>query len=195
MLTWQGIFDEIRSHRKTLLQANIVALLAVMAAVPVPLLLPLMVDEVLLNHPGPFVAAIGAWFPQGWHGPLLFIGAALLITVCLRLTAILLNVWQGRAFSLMAKQVVYRIRSRMLDRLSKIALSEFETVGAGRVTSHFRHRRQCDRYIPWRVDFRFPGIDTDPGRHRRRAVLDALAVGAVHFSAESVGDPVLLPPG
>ena len=137
MLTWQGIFDEIKSHRKTLLQANFVALLAVMAAVPVPLLLPLMVDEVLLDHPGPFVGAVGAWFPQDWHGPVLFIGAALLITVGLRLTAILLNVWQGRAFSLMAKQVVYRIRTRMLDRLSKIALSEFETVGAGRVTSHF----------------------------------------------------------
>ena len=137
MLTWQGVFDEIRSHRATLLQANLVALLAVMASVPVPLLLPLMVDEVLLNHPGAFVAAIGAWFPQGWHGPVLFIGVVLLMTVGLRLLSILLNVWQGREFSLLAKQVVYRIRVQMLGRLSKIALSEFETVGAGRVTSHF----------------------------------------------------------
>ena len=107
------------------------------AAVPVPLLLPLMVDEVLLHHPGKMVATIGAWFPQAWHGPVLFIGAALLLTLGLRLTAILLNVWQGRTFSLMAKEVVYRIRVRMLSRLSRIALSEFETVGAGRVTSHF----------------------------------------------------------
>ncbi|MBZ0068547.1 MAG: ABC transporter ATP-binding protein/permease, partial [Thiobacillus sp.] len=59
------------------------------------------------------------------------------LTLGLRLTAILLNVWQGRTFSLMAKEVVYRIRVRMLSRLSRIALSEFETVGAGRVTSHF----------------------------------------------------------
>jgi len=83
------------------------------------------------------VATIGAWFPVAWHGPVLFIGSALLFTVGLRLAAILLNVWQGRAFSLMAKEVVYRIRVRMLSRLSRIALSEFETVGAGRVTSHF----------------------------------------------------------
>jgi ATP-binding cassette, subfamily C, bacterial len=100
-------------------------------------LLPLMVDEVLLHHPGRMVATIGAWFPPAWHGPVLFIGAALLLTVVLRLTAILLNVWQGRSFSLLAKEVVYRIRVRMLARLSKIALSQFETVGAGRVTSHF----------------------------------------------------------
>jgi ATP-binding cassette subfamily C protein len=137
MLTWRSIADELIKHRKRLLQANFIALLAVMAAVPVPLLLPLMVDEVLLHHPGKMVAVIGAWFPQSWHGPVLFISAALLLTVALRLTAILLNVWQGRTFSLLAKEVVYSIRVRMLSRLSRIALSEFETVGAGRVTSHF----------------------------------------------------------
>jgi ATP-binding cassette subfamily C protein len=137
MLTWRGIADELKTHRQRLLQANVVAVLAVMAAVPIPLLLPLMVDEVLLHHPGPMVAAIGAWFPVAWHGAVLFIGATLLITLVLRLAAILLNVWQGRAFSLLAKEVVYRIRVRMLNRLSKIALSQFETVGAGRVTSHF----------------------------------------------------------
>ncbi len=137
MLTWRGIADELKLHRARLLQANVIALLAVAAAVPVPLLLPLMVDEVLLHHPGAFVERIGAAFPPAWHGPVLFIGVALLLTVALRLTAILLNVWQGRTFSLLAKDVVYRIRVRMLARLSRIALSEFETVGAGRVTSHF----------------------------------------------------------
>jgi ATP-binding cassette subfamily C protein len=137
MLTWRGIADELKIHRTRLLQANVIALLAVAAAVPVPLLLPLMVDEVLLHHPGAFVGRIGAVFPAAWHGPVLFIGMALLLTVALRLTSILLNVWQGRTFSLLAKDVVYRIRVRMLARLSRIALSEFETVGAGRVTSHF----------------------------------------------------------
>jgi len=137
MLSWRGILAELKVHRGRLLRANVVALLAVIAAVPVPLLLPLMVDEVLLDHPGPMVAAISAWFPAAWHGPVLFIGATLAITLVLRLAAIVLNVWQGRAFSLLAKAVVYRIRVRMLNRLSKIALSQFETVGAGRVSSHF----------------------------------------------------------
>jgi ATP-binding cassette subfamily C protein len=137
MLTWRGIYNELGNHRRRLLLAHLVALLAVIASVPIPLLLPLMVDEVLLHHPGNMVAAIGAWFPVAWHGPVLFIGAALALSLVLRLTAILLNVWQGRSFSLLAKEVVYRIRVRMLARLSKIALSQFETVGAGRVTSHF----------------------------------------------------------
>ncbi len=137
MLTWRGILDELRQHRARLALANLLALLAVVASVPVPLLLPLMVDEVLLGHPGAMVAAIGAWFPVAWHGPALFLGVTLLLTLALRLAAIVLNVWQTRTFSLLAKDVVYRIRVRMLNRLSKIALSQFETVGAGRVTSHF----------------------------------------------------------
>lgn len=81
MLTWRSIADELKTHRARLLQGNLAALLAVAAAVPVPLLLPLMVDEVLLHHPGKMVAVIGAWFPPAWHGPLLFIGMALLLTV------------------------------------------------------------------------------------------------------------------
>ena len=137
MLTWQAIAADIRSHRRRLVQANFVAILAVIAAVPVPLLLPLMVDEVLLGHPGRFVGWIGDATPSAWHGPVLFIVTALLLTLLLRLASILLNVWQSRSFSLLAKDVVFRIRGRMLNRLSRIALSEFETVGAGRVTSHF----------------------------------------------------------
>jgi len=137
MLTWQAISADILTHRGRLVQANFIAVLAVIAAVPVPLLLPLMVDEVLLGHPGRFVGWIADATPPAWHGAVLFIGVALLLTLGLRLASMLLNVWQGRTFSLLAKDVVYRIRARMLNRLSRIALSEFETVGAGRVTSHF----------------------------------------------------------
>jgi ATP-binding cassette subfamily C protein len=136
-LSWQAIRDEVSKHRRKLLLGNLAALLAVLAAVPVPLILPVLVDEVLLNHPGWFVATVGPLFPQAWHGPLLFIGAALLLTVVLRLMAIVLNVWQSRTFALVAKEVVYGIRRRMLQRLSGIALSEYETLGSGKVSSHF----------------------------------------------------------
>ncbi|MFA5081458.1 MAG: ABC transporter ATP-binding protein [Hydrogenophilaceae bacterium] len=125
------------SHRRKLVLANLVAVLAVMAAVPVPLVLPILVDEVLLNRPGRFVAAVAPLFPPSWHGPVLFIGSALLLTVVLRLIAISLNVWQGRSFALAAKEVVFNIRRRLLDRLSRIALSQYETLGSGKVTSHF----------------------------------------------------------
>jgi ATP-binding cassette subfamily C protein len=136
-LSWPIIFSEVRRHRGALLRGNVVALLAVACAVPVPLFLPMLVDEVLLKRPGGFIGFFAPRLPSGWEGPVVFILIALAITFGLRLLSILLNVWQSRTFSLLAKEVVYRIRARMLDRLSRIALSEYETLGSGRVTSHF----------------------------------------------------------
>jgi ATP-binding cassette subfamily C protein len=136
-LSWPDILRELRPHRRSLIRGNLIALLAVTCAVPVPLFLPILVDEVLLHRPGRFVAFFGPLFPEAWHGPVLFVLLALMLTVSLRLAAILLNVWQLRTFSLVSKEVVYRIRARMLQRLSRIALSEYETLGSGRVTSHF----------------------------------------------------------
>ena len=136
-LTWAGIMRELAPHRASLLKGNLIAMLAVACAVPVPLFLPVLVDEVLLGHPGRFVAFFGPWFPPAWHGPVLFVVIALLLTMGLRLAGMLLNVWQLRTFSLVSKEIVYRVRARMLAQLSKIALSEYETLGSGRVTSHF----------------------------------------------------------
>ncbi len=136
-LTWRDILHGVRRHKAALAKGNVIALLAVICAVPVPLFLPLLVDEVLLHRPGRFLATVGPWFPEPWHGPALFIAAALMITIVLRLMAILFNVWQSRTFSLISKEVVYGIRQRMLERLSKIALSEYETLGSGAVTSRF----------------------------------------------------------
>ena len=135
--SWRHLFAAVLTHRGALWRGNLVAVLAVAAAVPIPLLLPILVDEVLLNRPGAFIAAVAPWFPVQWQGPALYILAALWLTLGLRLIAILLNVWQARSFALVSKAVVFGLRERMLGQLQRVALSEYETLGAGRVTSHF----------------------------------------------------------
>jgi len=136
-LTWQLIFAGLARHRQALVRGNVIAMAAVLCAVPVPLFLPILVDEVLLNKPGAFVAYFQPWFPESWQGPILFVLVGLVMTVGLRLASILLNVWQLRTFSLVSKEVVYEIRASLLQRLSGIALAEYETLGSGRVTSLF----------------------------------------------------------
>lgn len=136
-LSWRAIWVDLLSHRAALYKGNLAAVLAVAAAVPVPLFLPILVDEVLLQKPGGFISAVGPFFPEGWHGPILFTLAALGLTLSLRLASIFLNVWQTRLFSLVSKAVVFRIRERLLRHLERVALSEYETLGTGRVTSHF----------------------------------------------------------
>ena len=45
--TWGEVIQMIARHRRELIAANVIAVLGAMAAVPVPLLIPLLVDEVL----------------------------------------------------------------------------------------------------------------------------------------------------
>ncbi|MDP3481910.1 MAG: ABC transporter ATP-binding protein, partial [Sulfuricella sp.] len=128
--TWSSILGIVREHKKDLISAHIVAILAAVASVPIPLLMPLLVDEVLLHQPGRLVAWLNSQFPAAWHGPVLYISAVLALTLALRLTALILGVWQGRSFTLIAKDVVVRMREQMLLRLSRIAMSEYETLGS-----------------------------------------------------------------
>jgi len=135
--TWSSIAAIVREHKRGLIVAHLVALLAALVSVPIPLLMPLLVDEVLLHQPGRLVALADGLFPAAWRGPLLYIGAVLAVTLLLRLTALLLGVWQTRNFTLIAKDVVFRMREQMLLRLSRIAMAEYETLGSGAVASHF----------------------------------------------------------
>ncbi len=134
---WSMIFALVLRHRRTLIWAHIIALGAALASVPVPLLLPLLVDEVLLHQPGSSVALMNAWFPTSWHGAALYISVMLFLTVLLRALAVILNVWQTWHFTRIAKEVTYQLRCDLLGRLERASLAEYELLGSGAVSSHF----------------------------------------------------------
>jgi len=50
--TWDTIYKIALEHKKALIYSHIIAILATIVSVPVPLLMPMLVDEVLLNKPG-----------------------------------------------------------------------------------------------------------------------------------------------
>ncbi|MCU7843085.1 MAG: ABC transporter ATP-binding protein/permease [Candidatus Thiodiazotropha sp. (ex Monitilora ramsayi)] len=123
-------------HRRELIAANLIAILGAMAAVPVPLLIPLLVDEVLLGQPGRAVGLMNSLFPETWHGPVLYIMAVLVLTLVLRFLALIFGVWQTWQFTRIAKDVIYHIRRDLLRRLERISMSSYETMGSGTVASH-----------------------------------------------------------
>lgn len=136
-IQWSWIRDIALSHKRELIIAHIVALLGTLAAVPIPLLMPLLVDEVLLDQPGAIVHTLQPMFPPEWYGPVLYIMATLFITLLLRFMALVASVWQTRQFVTIAKDITYQIRKRMLAHLQCIAMSAYETMGSGTITSHF----------------------------------------------------------
>ncbi len=133
---WNRILQLASEHKKILIQAHIIALVAALILVPVPMLMPLLVDEVLLDKPGKLVAAVNLVFPESWHGPTLVIISFMLLTILLRFTGTLLSVWQTREFTLVAKDVTFRLRRDLLQRLQTISMDEYETLGSGAVASH-----------------------------------------------------------
>lgn len=135
--SWDYILKITLSHKRELILANLVAILATIASVPLPLLMPLLVDEVLLEKPGLLINTLSPLFPAQWHGPVLYILLILLITIVLRAISLVLNVWQGRQFTIISKDIIFRMRKKMLRRLGCISMAEYETLGSGAVSSHF----------------------------------------------------------
>ena len=132
---WSDLFKQVLHYRKQLFTANAVAILAALLSVPIPLLIPLLVDEVLLHKPGASIAFLNNLFPEVWHSPILYISVMTLITVVLRLLWLVCSVYQTREFTLISKDITYHIRQRLLKHLETIAMSQYETLGTGTVNS------------------------------------------------------------
>nr|WP_053146527.1 ABC transporter ATP-binding protein [Pseudomonas sp. P97.38] len=135
-LSWAEIRRLALKHKKALWIANGVAVLATLCSVPIPLLLPLLVDEVLLGRGDAALNVMNQLLPAGWQQAAGYIGLMLLATLVLRCGALLFNVLQARLFARLAKDIVYRIRIRLIERLKRISLGEYESLGSGTVAAH-----------------------------------------------------------
>ncbi len=134
--SWREVIGMVLKHRKELIKANMIAILGAIVAVPIPLLIPLLVDEVLLDQPATAIDLINSISPESWHHPSLYILVILLLTLIMRLAALILGVWQMRQFTIISKDVTFRIRKNLLLRLKRVSMSEYETLGSGTVASH-----------------------------------------------------------
>ncbi|MGZ4999020.1 MAG: ABC transporter ATP-binding protein [Methylomonas sp.] len=98
--------------------------------------MPLLVDEVLLGHPGLVLNAVNPFLPDDWRQPIVYIVGVLVASLMLRLFALVLNIIQTRQFSNIAKDVIFRIRASLINHLQHISMSEYESLGSGTVTAH-----------------------------------------------------------
>ncbi|MCQ3032888.1 ABC transporter ATP-binding protein [Pseudomonas syringae group sp. J309-1] len=135
-LSWAQIRRLASRHKKALWIANGVAVLATLCTVPIPLLLPLLVDEVLLGHGDSALKFMNNFLPDSLQKPAGYIGLMLLFTFGLRLGALVFNVVQAKLFARLSKDIVYRVRIRLIERLKRISLGEYESLGGGTVTAH-----------------------------------------------------------
>jgi ATP-binding cassette subfamily C protein len=134
--SWNYIFQIAREHKKALIYSHIIAILAMVASVPVPLFMPLLVDEILLNKPGLIIASLNPFIPASWQVPVFYITAVLLASLLLRIIAIVFNIIQAREFSCIAKDIIFRIRKNLIGHLQTISMAEYESLGTGSIVTH-----------------------------------------------------------
>ncbi|MBN2607426.1 MAG: ABC transporter ATP-binding protein [Thiotrichales bacterium] len=133
--SWKRIFELVVAHKPNLIKAHIIALLAMLVTVPLPLLLPLLVDEVLLHKPGFIVNTLNTMIPQAWQTAIGYIAIVSVVTILLRFFGVIFGVWQMQQFTVIAKDVTYKIRRDLLARVQGVAMTQYETMGSGSVTA------------------------------------------------------------
>ncbi|PWF74100.1 ABC transporter ATP-binding protein [Vibrio sp. T9] len=130
------LITQVKKHKSKLIIANLIAVLATLISVPIPLLMPLMVDEVLLDQPAKGLAAMNAILPEAWHTPTGYIFFTLFLVVLMRATSQGLNILQSRQFTLVSKTITFEMRSKMIDKLGRISIRQYETKGSGGINAH-----------------------------------------------------------
>jgi len=130
------LITQVKKHKSKLIIANLIAVLATLISVPIPLLMPLMVDEVLLDQPAKGLDAMNAILPEAWHTPTGYIFFTLFLVVLMRAASQGLNILQSRQFTLVSKTITFEMRSKMIDKLGRISIRKYETKGSGGINAH-----------------------------------------------------------
>lgn len=133
MISIKSILREISKHKKVLMVANVVAILSTLLTIPVPLLIPLLIDEIILGKGGKITEMIDQYLTIS--SPEYYILTVLIITLVLKSISLLLNLLHIRLFTKIAKQVTYTIRKKLLNHLQTVSMSEYDMLGSGAVSA------------------------------------------------------------
>lgn len=134
MIAFKHLFTMMLRYKRSLLWGNVIAILATLISIPIPLLIPLMVDEVLLKKGGKITEAIDSI--TSLQEPLLYIGIVLVVTIALRFIFFLLSVVSQKFFITLSQELGFAIRVRALEHLKHVSMSAYERLGSGKVITH-----------------------------------------------------------
>ena len=125
------IFKLILDNKKSLIIGQILTIIAIIISVPIPLLLPLLVDEVLLNKPDFFVNNINELF--GNVSAFYYIAIVTFIVLFLRVIYFLFSVLITKIFTKISKYVTFKIREKLLNHFELVNMNEYESLGTGAI--------------------------------------------------------------
>src|SRR5574344_1647162 len=128
------IYKLLLNNKKSLIWGQIFTVIGILISVPIPLLLPLLVDEVLLDKPSFFVNNINEFFGSG--SALYYVAIVTVVVILLRFLHFIFGVINSKIFTKISKIVIFDIRVKLLNHLKKVTTNEYETIGSEKIAAN-----------------------------------------------------------
>ncbi len=129
----KSLFKEMLKYRSLLIKGNILAVVATLIGVVVPLFIPMLVDELLLHKSSHLTSWVAEHiFPMDAKGYVIFF---FFVVVVLRATNFILNVYQLKIFLNISKDITLKIREKAINHLKRVSLKEYETSSSSAIAS------------------------------------------------------------
>jgi len=133
-VSFKYIYKLIVENKKDLLWGQFFTFIAISLSIPIPLMLPALVDEVLLNKPGFFVNNIDSLFSSG--NTFYYIAIVTAAVIFLRILFFIFSAITTKIFTRISKFVTFKIREKVLLHLKDVNMNEYESLGSGAITSN-----------------------------------------------------------
>ncbi|WP_121626375.1 ABC transporter ATP-binding protein [Poseidonibacter antarcticus] len=133
-ISFKYIFKLLLDNKKHLIIGQIITFIAILISIPIPLMLPILVDEVLLKKPAFFVNTINDTFGVG--NAFYYIAIVTLVVIFLRLMHFIFTVAITKIFTYISKYVTYKLRVKILTHLKLVNMNEYESLGSGAISSN-----------------------------------------------------------
>ncbi|WP_320034219.1 ABC transporter ATP-binding protein [Halarcobacter sp.] len=128
------IWRLLLKNKKSLILGQFVTILAILLSVPIPLMLPALVDEVLLDKPDFFVNTINDYIGIG--DTFYYIAIVTISVIFLRFIHFITMVINTKIFTSISKFVTYKIREKLLTHLKNVSMNEYESIGSGAIAAN-----------------------------------------------------------
>ncbi len=131
--TFKTLYKQIKTQKNDFWRTNLYGIATTLLLLPVPILIPLLIDEVLLGHPGKMTELISSIF--GSSETWIYIAVILFFMILLRFSAFFLNNKKTFYATKITEKISYLLRHRILHHLERVSLSEYETIKSGGIAS------------------------------------------------------------
>lgn len=133
-LTWTVLLRSLRNAKRQIAMANSAAFLVPVVSLPIPAIIPRVVDGLLLHPQQAWAAA--EWLPHGTAtGVTALLVLCVLTTLLLRFTALFLNRFQADLFTIVSKEIIFQLRLRFMQHLQHVRLNVIERAGGATIAS------------------------------------------------------------